>query len=114
MKTTGFQFTFVLENTSNHDYTIPEGLDLFVRQHNLSALEHFDGKLDHAFLIPAKERTQIYLNADLSCTTFHISTGAETERDDKTCFKDGFGTVDGFVGLDEATKTRINLLMPTL
>jgi len=48
-----------------------------------------------------------------SCSNIELETGKETERDPQSCFKDAFGTVAGFIGLDYATRTRLNLLKPT-
>lgn len=115
LKADGFDFSFVLENTTNRDYTVPQDLKLFEREGSSEALDDFSGaKLDHSLVIPAKERVVLRIEADRSCSTIDTETRRETERDPQTCFKDAFGTAVGFVGLDYQTRTRLNLLKPVL
>jgi hypothetical protein len=111
-KVDGFEFSFVLENTTNRDYTVPQDLKLLKREEGSEALDHFDAKLDHSIMIPAKERALLRVDVEYSCSTIDSDTRRETERDPQTCFKDAFGTVSGFVGLDRQTRTRLNLLKP--
>ena len=78
-------------------------------------MDDFSGaKLDHSFIIPAKERALLRVEVERSCSTIDSETRRETERDPQTCFKDAFGSVVGFVGLDSQTRTRLNLLKPVL
>ena len=114
-KAGGFEFSFVLENTTNRDYTVPQDLQLLEREESSGALDDFVGaKLDHSFLIPAKERALLRVTVERSCSTIDSETRHETERDPQTCFKDAFGTVVDFVGLDSQTRTRLNLPKPGL
>ncbi len=113
-KVHGFEFTFVLENNTNRDYTVPQDLKLFKREEGSEALDDFDAKLAHSFMIPAKERALLRVSVEWSCGETDFDTHRETERDPQTCFKEAFGTLLGFVGLDYQTRIRLNLLKPVL
>jgi hypothetical protein len=114
MKASGFSLRFALANNTGRDYTVPPNIKLFKRQTGTQALEEFNGKLEHAFLIPAHERAQLTIQADYGCGVSDLDGGHVSERDEPTCFHDAFGEVSGFVALDEDNKVRLNLLKPTL
>lgn len=114
MKASGFSLRFALANNTGRDYTVPPNVKLFKRQASTQTLEEFNGKLEHAFLIPAHERAQLTIRADYSCRIADLDGGHETERDEPTCFHDAFGDVSGFVALDEDNKVQLNLTKPTL
>jgi hypothetical protein len=111
---TGFDLAFVVENRTASDYTVPQDLKLFKRNRRSLALEEFNAKLEHPFMIPAKERAEIQAEVEYGCNTLELETGKKTERDAQTCFNDAFGDVAGFVGFDYETRTRLNLLNPEL
>jgi hypothetical protein len=108
----GFMLVFVLENTSGRDYTVPENLRLFERSSKTGALEELKAKLDHSFVVPAKEKTEVHASVEYGCSNEDLATGKTTERDGETCFKDAFGNVTDFVGFDDNTHTRLNLPKP--
>jgi hypothetical protein len=89
----GFMLVFVLENTSGRDYTVPENLRLFERSSKTGALEEFKAKLDHSFVVPANEKTEVRASVEYGCNTEDLATGKTTERDGGTCFKDAFRSV---------------------
>jgi hypothetical protein len=108
----GFMLVFILQNTSGKDYTVPENLRLFERSSKSGALEELKVKLDHPFVVPAKEKTEVHASMEYGCSDEDMATGKTTERDGATCFKDAFGNVTDFVGFDDATHTRLNLPKP--
>jgi hypothetical protein len=108
----GFMLVFVLENTSGRDYTVPENLRLFERSRKTGALEELKARLDHSFVVPAKEKTEVHASVEYGCSTEDLETGKTAERDGGTCFKDAFGSVTEFVGFDDNTHTRLNLPKP--
>jgi hypothetical protein len=114
IKRSGFSLRFALANNTSRDYTVPPNVKLFKRQVGTQALEEFNGKLEHAFLIPAHERAQLTIQADYSCRVSDLDGGHENDRDEPTCFQDAFGDVSGFVALDEDNKVQLNLPKPTL
>lgn len=77
----GFVLTFVLENTSKSDYTVPENLRLFERSSKSGALEELKAKLDHPFAVPAKEKTEVRATVDYGCSEGDMTTGKTSERD---------------------------------
>lgn len=103
---------FVLKNTSGRDYTVPENLRLFEWSSKTGALEELKDKLDHSFVVPAREKTAVHASVEYGCSTEDLATGKTTERDGGTCFKDAFGSVTEFVGFDDNTHTRLNLPKP--
>jgi hypothetical protein len=114
MKASGFSLRFALANNTARDYTVPADVKLFKRQAGTQALEEFNGKLEHPFLVPAHERAQLTIQADYSCSISDIDGGHESEREEPTCFHDAFGDVSGFVALDEGNRVQLNLPKPTL
>ena len=108
----GFMLVFILENTSRKDYTVPQNLRLFERSSKTGALEEVKAKLDHSFVVPAKEKTAVNASIEYGCGDEDLETGKTTERDGPTCFKDAFGNVTEFVGFDDSTHTRLNLPKP--
>ena len=109
----GFEMTFILENTSGRDYTVPQNLRLFARAIKSGALQDINAKLDHPFVVPAKEKAEFRAGVEYGCSTIDMDTGKKTERDDANCFKEEFGDVAEFVGFDDETHTRLNLPKPT-
>jgi hypothetical protein len=114
MRTSGFSLRFALANNTGRDYTVPPNVKLFKRQAGTQALEEFNGRLEHEFLIPAHERAQLTIQADYSCGVSDMDGGHESERDEPTCFHDAFGDVSGFVALDEGNRVRLDLPKPAL
>ena len=115
MTANGFQILFVLENTRNADYTLPQTITILARDKKTSALDDFFGaKIDHGYTIPARERAVVRVDKEYSCGITELETGKVTERDPQACFDDAFGAYNGFVGLDYDTRTRLNLMQPTL
>ena len=114
MKASGFSLRFALTNNTGRDYIVPPNVKLFKRQAGTQALEEFNGKVEHAFLIPAHESAQLTIQADYSCGLSDLDSGHVSERDEPTCFHDAFSDVSGFVALDEDSKVRLNLPKPTL
>jgi hypothetical protein len=112
LKTLGFSLEFALANNTSRDYTVSQNLKLYKRLAATGALEEFSGKLEHGFLIPARDRAQITIDADYKCGILDLATGDETERDEATCYRDAFGDVIGFVALDEGNKIEISLPKP--
>ena len=113
MKQLGFEFAFVLVNTRSTDYTVPQNLKLFKREKSSEALEDFDVPLDRSFVIPPKERVLVRVRVEYGCGVWD-ENDRMTERDPQTCFKDAFDGIEGFVGLDYQTRTRLNLRKPVL
>jgi hypothetical protein len=111
-KLAGFNFTFVLANNTDRDYTVPQNLKL-LRRGSSKALADFAGSVERAVLIPPGERGELSIWTDYSCSNFD-EVGRETEREVETCFHDAFGNVSGFVALDEDKRIRINLPKPEL
>jgi hypothetical protein len=109
----GFEMTFILENTSGRDYTVPQNLRLFERANKSGALQELNAKLDHPFVVPAKEKADFRAGVEYRCSTLDMDTGKETERDHAICFNEEFGDVAEFVGFDDETHTRLNLPKPT-
>jgi len=103
-KIAGFSLTFALSNNTNHDYTVPENVKLLRTESGSKALADFDDKVGHAVLIPARERAELTIATEYSCSDFDAA-GHETQRDEKTCFNDAFGDAIGFVALDEQQDT---------
>jgi len=114
MKTSGFSLRFALANNTGRDYTVPPNVKLFKRQAGTQALEEFNGRLEHAFLIPAHERAQLTIQSDYSCGVSDMDGKHVSERDEPTCFPDAFGDVSGFVALDESNRVRLDLRKPAL
>ena len=108
----GFMLTFVLQNTSGKDFTVPQNLRLFERSSKTGALEELNAKLDHSFVVPAKEKAEVHANVEYGCSDEDLATGKTTERDGAACFRDAFGGVAGLVGFDDSTHTRVDLPMP--
>ena len=108
----GFMLTFVIQNTGAKDYTLPQNLRLFKRSDKTGALEEVNMKLDHAFIVPAKDSAQFNASVEYGCSDEDTETGKVTERDGVKCFNDAFGNVTEFVGFDDNTHTRLNLPKP--
>ena len=87
----GFTLAFILENTSGRDYTAPENLRFFKRSRKNGALEELDAKLEHSFVVPAKEKTEVHASVEYGCSNEDLETGKTSDRDGPTCFKDAFG-----------------------
>ncbi|MGC2830706.1 MAG: hypothetical protein WB994_13795 [Candidatus Acidiferrum sp.] len=114
MKPLGFTFSFIVENKSGHDYTVPQDLKLLKRDKKSQALVEFPAKLDHSYIVLAKDRAEIPVGVEYSCSTFDLDTNRESVRDVRTCFDDAIADVDGFVALDYSSKIRIELPKPVL
>jgi|SRR5208283_438597 len=71
----GFELYFVLANTTGQDYTLSEDVKLFKRDAQTEALSELKGKLDHAFLIPAKDKAEIGIGIEYSCGDLNMDTG---------------------------------------
>ena len=110
----GFEMYFVVANTTGHDYTLPDDVKLFKRDAKTGALSELNGKLDHAFLIPAKDKAEIRISLDYSCADEDMVTGVTTKRDSRKCYDDAVGSVNGFLALDYNNHMRIELPKPAL
>jgi len=110
----GFEMYFVVANTTGHDYTLPDDVKLFKRDAKTGALSELSGKLDHAFLIPAKDKAEIRISLDYSCADEDMVTGVTTQRDSRKCYDDAVGSVNGFLALDYNNHMRIELPKPAL
>ena len=114
MKPLGFTFSFIVENKSGRDYTIPKDLKLLKRDKKSEALVEFPAKLDHPYVVLAKDRAEIPVSVEYSCSTFDLDTNRESVRNVRTCFDDALADVAGFVALDYSSKIRIELPKPVL
>ena len=110
----GFQLIFVLANTTGRDYTLPADVKLFKRDGRTGALSELDGKPRHSFLIPAKDRAEVWIDIEYSCADLNMETGVTTQRDSQTCYNDAVGSVSGFLALDYSNHIRIDLPKPSL
>ena len=110
----GFEMYFVVANTTGHDYTLPDDVKLFKRDAKTGALSELSGKLDHAFLIPAKDKAEIRISLDYGCADEDMVTGVTTQRDSQKCYDDAVGSVNGFLALDYNNHMRIELPKPAL
>src|SRR5882757_3558946 len=81
LNASGFMLIFILENTGGRDYTVPQNLRLFERSSKTGALEEVKAKLDHSFVIPAREKTEVHASVEYGCSTEELETGKKTERD---------------------------------
>lgn len=86
MKPVGFTFRFTVENESGQDYTVPQHLKLLKRHKKSQALVEFSGKLDHSYVVLAKERAEIPVEVEYSCSTLDLDTNRESVRGVGTCF----------------------------
>jgi hypothetical protein len=109
----GFDLKFVLENQTGRDYTVPQDLRLFTKDQKTAALEEFSGKVEHPYVVPARERAMVEVDVEYSCTSVDMVTDKRTDRDPQTCFNEEFGTTESLVGFDDETHTRLNLMKPT-
>ncbi len=110
----GFELYFVLENTTARDYTLPEDAKLFKRSSQTGALSELKGKLDHSFLIPAKDKAEVGIEIEYSCGDFNMESGVTTQRDSQSCYGDAVGSESGFLILDNNNRVRVELPKPTL
>ncbi|MGO4516393.1 hypothetical protein AB4Y89_11400 [Terriglobus sp. 2YAB30_2] len=110
----GFTLGFVLANTTGRDLTVPEDVKLFKRDTKTQALSELNGKLDHAFFIPAKDKAEVEIRLEYSCADLDMKTGITTQRDPQICYNDAIGSVSGFLALDYGNHIRIELPKPTL
>ncbi len=109
----GFSLKIVLENKARTDYTFPEDFKLFSRNDRSSALSEVKITIDHPYVIPAKERAEVDVRMEWSCTDEETATGKKSERPAQDCFNDVFGHTSGLVGFDYGTHTRIDIPKPT-
>lgn len=114
MRPVGFTFSFIMENKSGLDYTVPQDLKLLKHDKKSQALVEFPAKLDHSYVVLAKDRAEIPVGVEYSCSTFDLDTNSESARDVRTCFDDALADVGGFVALDHSSKVRIELPKPIL
>ena len=110
----GFELYFVLANTTGLDYTLPEDVRLFKRDGQTQALSELKGRLDHAFFIPVKEKAEVGIEIDYSCSNLNMVTGVTTQRDPVSCYNDAVGAVSGFLALDYKNHIRIELPKPRM
>lgn len=112
MKGNGFRATFIIENKTATDITLPEDLRFYKREVKSQALEEIKLALIHQFVIPAHERAEVTADLEYSCRESDMDTGATRERDGKECFHDAMGDVSEFVAFDNASHIRLNLPKP--
>jgi hypothetical protein len=110
----GFELFFVLANTTGRDYTLPEDAKLFKRDVQTGALSELNGKLDHAFFIPAKDKAEVGIEIEYSCGVHNMDTGVTTQQDSQSCYNEAVGSESGFLVLDYSNRVRIELPKPTL
>lgn len=108
----GWDLQLVLQNDARSDYIFPVNFKLFTRDATSSALREMKVAIDHPYIIPAKEKTEVRVQIAYSCESTDLETGKTTQSPSRECFNDAFGHSSGFVGFDYATHTRVDLPKP--
>ena len=109
----GFHISFIVENTTGKDFTLPQNTTFYKREEKSQALEEIKLTLEHAYVIPARERAEVVATIESSCREMNEDKEVTRERDGKECFHDALGDASEFVAFDYDSRIRLNLPKPS-
>ena len=101
----GITFTVDLENTTNNDITIQQGVNVLQEQRGSHALHGSFVKLDHDVFLPSHHVVSLFLGSSDLCAA---------KYDPKECFNSYFQDYDNIVLLDNIQKLEIRIPIPKL
>ncbi len=114
LKHDGFSLQYALQNNTDHDITIPQGVTIMQQLTKGGVLVEYSNvaKLHASTFLPAHQRAQLSVALQWDCTDFSGKTPISKEEAPEACYARCFADSDGLVLFDHGNHLEVSLPKP--